>query len=93
MNEGAMAVLSSASISLAQPVFAAQYGGFGSAGTAVLDPKDAQVESVTEDVKSGYSALKKAKSTVTAIRADLAKNPDADIVTRIGKVLPSMVFS
>ncbi len=86
---GAMAAISALSINAATPAYAANYGGFGKGATAVISPKDAVVLEVTADVKSGADSLSKYIASVKSIRADLAKNPNADLVSSMKSSLQS----
>jgi len=82
---GILAFLSSVSISIA-PVSAANYGGFGSKYTAVIDSKDAVVNSETinsDEVKSAYQGVKNVLNTVTVLKADLAKDNQLDVGSRL----------
>eukprot|EP01041_Mallomonas_annulata_P005860 gene5860-11834_t len=87
---GLLAFLSSVSLTIS-PVNAANYGGFGSKYSAVIDPKEAVLNSETassDDVKSGLEGLKGLISTVKAISDDLAKDSQMDAYTRVKADLP-----
>lgn len=81
LSIGAMAIVSAFSITTSTPVYAASYGGFGKGATAVISPKDAVVLEVTADVKNGAESLSKYITSVKSIRAELAKNPNTDLVS------------
>ena len=72
------------------PVQAANYGGFGSTYAEVVDPKDVQFSDAknTEEAKSGLEALKGFKSSVVGMKADLEKDSNVELNTRIKKELP-----
>lgn len=56
------------------PVMAANYGGFGSTYSEVINPKDSVLNDETagsENVKSGLASLAEFKETIKTIRADL----------------------
>jgi hypothetical protein len=55
-------------------VQAANYGGFGSTYSEVINPKDSVLNDETvgsEDVKSGLASLSEFKSTIKTIKEDL----------------------
>ncbi len=72
------------------PANAANYGGFGSTYAEVVDPKDVQYSDSagSEDVKSGLAALKTFKASIGAMKADLAKDSNLELTSRLKKELP-----
>ena len=58
-------------------VQAANYGGFGSTYSEVINPKDSVLNDETagsEDVKSGLASLSEFKATISTIKADLVRS-------------------
>lgn len=56
------------------PVQAANYGGFGSSYSEVVDPKKAEVNQETlntETVKAGVSGVSGLQQAISSIKADL----------------------
>ncbi len=71
-----MALISGISIALA-PVNAANYGGFGSSYSAVIDPKQAVINSdavSSDEVKNGLSTLKNLITSVKSLETDLVSS-------------------
>jgi hypothetical protein len=69
-----------------QSAHAANYGGFGSTYSGVVDPKDAQLNDETkdsEDVKAGKAGLGEILTKVQALKADLEKDNQLDVVSRL----------
>lgn len=55
-------------------VHAANYGGFGSTYSEVINPKDSVLDDETkgsEDVKAGLAGLQEFKATIITIKEDL----------------------
>jgi hypothetical protein len=55
-------------------VHAANYGGFGSTYSEVINPKDSELNDETkgsEDVKAGLASLEEFRATITTIKGDL----------------------
>eukprot|EP01038_Epipyxis_sp_PR26KG_P014074 gene14074-18884_t len=85
----ALSILTAFSIDWA-PANAANYGGFGSTYAEVVDPKTAVINEdaiKSEDVKSGYTGLIALKSTISAIKDDISKNPKLEVSQRLAKEL------
>ena len=72
------------------PVHAANYGGFGSTYAEVIDPKDVQYSgsASSEDVKSGLASLKSFKAAIGTMKADLSKDTNIELTSRVKKELP-----
>jgi hypothetical protein len=69
-----------------QPTHAANYGGFGSSYSAVIDPKNAVLNDETkdsEDVKAGKAGLGEILTKVQGIKADLEKDNQMDVLSRL----------
>eukprot|EP00607_Mallomonas_marina_P004198 CAMPEP_0182429072 /NCGR_PEP_ID=MMETSP1167-20130531/25491_1 /TAXON_ID=2988 /ORGANISM="Mallomonas Sp, Strain CCMP3275" /LENGTH=178 /DNA_ID=CAMNT_0024612385 /DNA_START=137 /DNA_END=673 /DNA_ORIENTATION=- len=82
---GVLAFMSSLSLTVS-PVIAANYGGFGSKYTAVIDPKEAVLNpdtSSSDVVKEGIEGLKALKSSIKALQDDLAKDSQMNLVARL----------
>jgi len=84
-----VATLSSLAIMGAPPAMAANYGGFGSTYSEVLDPKTAVLSdaSGSEDVKAGIAGLSNLQKAVATIKADLQKDNQLDLYDRVKKEL------
>lgn len=57
-------------------VHAANYGGFGSTYSEVINPKDSVLDDETkgsDDVKSGLASLEEFRATIKTIKEDLVK--------------------
>lgn len=77
---GILAVLSASTITLnPSPSLAANYGGFGSSYSEVLDPKTAVLNdelAKSDEVKAGLEGLNKALQTVADLKLSLVNNND-----------------
>ena len=75
---GFLALFSSIAITASpMQVQAANYGGFGSTYSEVINPKDSVLNDETagsEDVKSGLASLSEFKATISTIKADLVRS-------------------
>ena len=73
---GLVTAFAAITLSLA-PVQAAQYGGFGSSYSEVINPKDAVLNDETvksDDVKAGLEKLRAYQAKVAAIKEALVSN-------------------
>jgi len=85
-----VATLSSLAIMGAPPAIAANYGGFGSTYSEVLDPKTAVLADDakgSEDVKAGIAGISDLQKTVANLKADLQKDSQVDLFDRVRKEL------
>lgn len=75
------------------PVQAANYGGFGSSYSEVINPKDAVLSEVgkSDEVKAAADKLKGLQDVVNGMRSDLSKDRQVELVSRVGKDLDAGV--
>merc|ERR1712071_624871 len=69
---------------------AAKYGGFGAGSSAVIDPKDAIIDSdilATESVQKALTGIKGYISAVDGMKELLSSDPQADIEPLVRKSL------
>ncbi|KAJ1429066.1 hypothetical protein B484DRAFT_449535 [Ochromonadaceae sp. CCMP2298] len=81
----AVATILSAGVLQLAPVQAANYGGFGSTYSEVLDPKKAEMSETfkSDEVKTALDGVKAYSSAVATMRSDLAKNDQIALSTRL----------
>lgn len=75
---------------------AAQYGGFGSKYSEVLDPKESVLSEtgMNEDAKAGLASLKTFIGSIQSAKADLAKDSNIELSQRLQSALnPAVVRS
>lgn len=74
---------------MSSPATAANYGGFGSTYSEVIDPKLAVLseESNSDDVKAGISGLADIQKIVENLKTDIQKDNQIDLFDRLKKEL------